>query len=95
MSAHAYPTAKLRLGRIVSTPGALEQLTQEDILHGIQRHQAGDWGELDKEDRQANDVAMVNGTRILSVYRAANGTKFWIITEADRSVTTVLLPEDY
>ncbi len=95
MSANAYPIAKFRLGRIVSTPNALAQLTQEDILHGIQRHQAGDWGELDDEDCQANDQALVNGTRILSVYHAANGTKFWIITEADRSSSCVLLPEDY
>jgi len=95
MSEHAFPIAKFRLGHIVSTPNALAQLTQEDILRGIQRHQAGDWGELDPEDSQANDRALVEGTRILSVYRAANDTKFWIITEADRSVSTVLLSEDY
>ena len=95
MSEHGFPIAKFRLGHIVSTPNALALLTQEDIFRGIQRHQAGDWGELDPEDRQANDRALVEGTRLLSVYRAANDTKFWIITEADRSVTTVLLPEDY
>ncbi|MDR3560785.1 MAG: hypothetical protein P4N59_05000 [Negativicutes bacterium] len=95
MSAYSHPTAKFRLGRIVSTPGALARLTQEDILLGIQRHQAGDWGDLDNEDRQANDQALVNGTRILSVFHAVNGTTFWLITEADRAVTTVLLPEDY
>ena len=95
MSSHAYPTAKFRLGHIVSTPSALAQLTQDDILHGIQRHQSGDWGDLDDEDRQANDQALVNGTRILSVYRAANGTKFWLITEHDRRTTTILLPDDY
>ncbi len=95
MNANSYPTAKFRLGRIVSTPGALARLTQEDILHGIQRHQSGNWGELDDEDRQANDQALVSGTRILSVYSAANGTKFWIITEADRQTTTILLPDDY
>ena len=87
--------AKFRLGHIVSTPNALSQLTQEDILTGIQRHQAGDWGDLDSEDKTANDRALVNHTRILSAYRAANGTRFWIITEADRSATTLLLPEDY
>lgn len=95
MSARTCPTAKFRLGHIVSTPNALARLTQEDILHGIQRHQAGDWGDLDEEDRQANDQALVNGTRILSVYRAANGTRFWLITESTREVTTILLPEDY
>ena len=87
--------AKFRLGHIVSTPNALSQLTQEDILTGIQRHQAGDWGDLDSEDKAANDLALANRTRILSAYRAANGTRFWIITEADRSATTLLLPEDY
>ena len=61
----------------------------------LQRHVAGDWGEVCAEDKQSNDHALVEGTRILSAYRAADGTKFWIITEADRSVTTVLLPEDY
>ena len=87
--------AKFRLGHIVSTPNALSCLTEEDILSAIQRHQAGDWGDVDKHDRTANDQALVQGMRILSVYHAANGTKFWLITEADRSVTTVLLPEDY
>ena len=70
-------------------------ITQDDILLGIQRHQAGDWGELSDENREANDQALVQGTRILSAYTAITGTRFWIITEADRSATTVLLPEDY
>ena len=95
MSKLAFPTAKFRLGKIVSTPNVLVALSQDDILKGIQRHQAGDWGDLCKEDRKANDVALVEGSRILSAYQSGNGTKFWIITEADRSVTTVLLPEDY
>jgi hypothetical protein len=95
MSTRTIPIAVFRLGRIVSTPNALASLTQEDILLGIKRHQAGDWGNLCDEDWQANDRALVQGTRIVSAYNAANGTRFWIITEADRSVTTVLLPEDY
>ena len=95
MSAHAYPTAKFRMGRIVSTPNALQSLTSDDIHIAIARHQAGDWGDLDAEDCQANDQALVNGARILSVYHAANGTTFWIITEADRSSSCILLPEDY
>lgn len=89
------PSARFKLGQIVSTPNALEQLTHEDILRGLQRHQAGDWGDVGAEDRQTNDQALVEGTRLLSAYQAANGTKFWIITEAGRAVTTVLLPEDY
>jgi hypothetical protein len=95
MSAKPIPTAKFRLGRIVATPHALEVITTDDILVGISRHQAGDWGEVDAEGRATNDQALVNRTRILSVYRSVKNAKFWIITEADRSATTVLMPEDY
>jgi hypothetical protein len=86
---------RFALGHIVATPNALQRLTNEDILNGIGRHQAGDWGDVDEDDRQANERALVEGTRLFSVYHAANGIKFWIITEADRSSTCVLLPEDY
>ena len=95
MSVEAYSIAKFRLGQIVSTPNALSQLTQEEILTGIRRHQSGDWGEVTEQDRQANERALIEGTRLLSVYHAVSGIKFWLITEADRLVTTVLLPEDY
>jgi hypothetical protein len=88
-------TAKVRLGLTLTTPNALSKLSAEDILHGIQRHQSGDWGDVGDEDRKANDEALQNGTRLLSVYHTAEGVKFWIITEGDRSATTVLLPEDY
>lgn len=87
--------AKFRLGHIVATPNALSQLTNEDILMGIQRHQAGDWGDVDAHDRVANERALKEGTRLLSVFCSGAGIKFWLITEADRSATTVLLPEDY
>ena len=87
--------AKFKLGHIVATPNALAQLTQEDILMGIQRHQAGDWGEVSQEDCKENELSLKQGFRLLSVYHAANHTKFWILTDADRSATTVLLPEDY
>jgi hypothetical protein len=95
MSAKAMPVAKFRLGKIVSTPNALDRLTQDDILIGIGRHQAGDWGDVDTHDRTANERALIEGTRLWSVYHSAAGIKFWLITEADRSHTTVLLPEDY
>ena len=88
-------TAKFPSGEILATPNALAQLSQADILPAIGRHLRGDWGDVDSEDRQANERALLDGTRLFSVYHAENGTKFWIITEADRSVTTVLLPEDY
>jgi hypothetical protein len=92
MNTTAWPIAKFRLGKIVSTPNALNQLTQDDILLAIQRHQAGDWGD---GDNGTNERALIEGLRLWSVYRAANGTKFCLTTEADRSVTTVLMPEDY
>ena len=95
MSATALPFARFRLGHIVATPNALSRLTQEDIFRGIQRHQAGDWGDVDEHDRQENELSLKQGFRLLSVYHAADGTKFWVITEADRSATTFLLPADY
>ena len=95
MNATNVPIALFRLGRIVATPNALSQLTQLEILRALQRHQAGDWGDVDVEDRQANDRALQEGTRLFSVYHSATGIKFWVITEADRSATTFLLPEDY
>jgi hypothetical protein len=83
------------LGQTVATPAALGALTQADIVAALRRHAAGDWGEVDAHDRAANDDALREGERLLSVYRSVNGTTFWVITEADRSVTTVLLPDDY
>ncbi len=83
------------LGQVVSTPNALKQLTHDDILTGLKRHATGDWGDVDQHDRQANEQALQDGDRLFSVYHAADSTKFWVITEADRSSTCVLLPEDY
>lgn len=95
MNVTAIPTAKFRLGKIVTSANAKSQLSQEEILKGIQRHQAGDWGDLYEHERAANDLAIVQSTRIWSVYHTEKGMKFWIITEANRSATTVLFPEDY
>jgi len=64
------------------------------VLAALGRHVRGDWGDVDAEDRAANDRALREGTRVLSSYRAG-GVKFWVITEADRSATTVLLPSEY
>ena len=83
------------LGMIVATPNALANVSSEEIQRALQRHVIGDWGELDAEDKKANDLALESGERLLSAYKSATGTKFWIITESDRSVTTILLPEDY
>ena len=95
MSTQPAPLAVVRLGRIVATPNALSQIDNQDILAALQRHQAGDWGDVCNEDRQANDRAVQEGTRLFSVYHSGKKIKFWVITEADRSVTTVLMPEDY
>ncbi len=92
---HAVPLARFRLGRITVTPNALQTLSECDILTAIARHQAGDWGQVEGRDWEANDRAVSQRGRVLSTYSNKNGTKFWVITEADRSVTTILLPEDY
>ena len=88
---------KFNLGRIVSTPGALAALTRsgDNPACFIRRHVQGDWGELCAEDVQGNEFSAQNGLRLLSAYRLSDGTKIWISTEADRSVTTILLPEEY
>lgn len=84
-----------QLGQLFATPNALSQINNPDILAAIARHSRGDWGDVCKEDWAANDQALLKGRRLLSAYHSPAKVKFWIITEADRSVTTVLLPEDY
>jgi hypothetical protein len=88
-------TVKLPLGRIVATPAVLERVPNEVLLAALSRHASGDWGDVGVDDWIANDEALQHDDRILSAYRTELGTRFWIITEADRSVTTVLLPEEY
>jgi hypothetical protein len=85
------------LGRIAATPGVLQALAEAEHtpLEFIARHAAGDWGELDEHDRQENELSLVHGFRLLSAYTLSNGTRIWIITEADRRVTTLLLPSEY
>jgi hypothetical protein len=88
-------TSKFELGRVLITPGAMEVVAHEAVVTALARHASGDWGELSDDDRRENDLSLAEGLRLLSVYRTAGGTKFWIISEADRSATTVLLPEEY
>ena len=85
---------KFPLGQIVITSNAASVLTHEEINDGLRRHTSGDWGMVCSEDAALNDEALVNGDRLLSAYGQGK-RKFWIITEADGSVTTILLPEDY
>ncbi len=96
--------AKFALGRIVATPGAVKVLetANQDPMEFIMRHEAGDWSEIPyPEDREMNDEAIAHDgdpkrmDRVLSVYKTLKGEELWIITEADRSVTTILLPKEY
>lgn len=88
---------KFELGQVVITPGAQEAVlsTNTIIVRYLQRYAGGDWGTVCDEDKQANDYAVANEERILGAYDLVDGTKIWIITEWDRSVTTILLPEEY
>ena len=87
----------LEPGRLLATPGALEALEEagETALPYLSRHCAGDWGEVAKEDWQENELSLREGFRILSAYTISTGVTLWVITEADRSATTILLPSEY
>lgn len=97
-SSNQRPNAKplFSLGQVVATPGALALLeeTNTDGFVLMHRHQNGDWGCVPPEDAEANEYALVTGCRILSSYLLGTD-KLWIITEADRSSTTLLLPSEY
>jgi hypothetical protein len=88
--------APLPLGKVVATSGALKAITEvgEDPFDYLTRHASGDWGDLCAFDHRQNEVALRTGERIFSSYDTPAG-KVWVITEADRSVTTILLPEEY
>lgn len=87
---------KFNFGQLVATPNALESVEAIEIQKALRRHSQGDWGDVSEQDKKSNDNALANGQeRLFSSYKDSKGEKFWIITEADRSSTTVLLPEDY
>jgi len=83
------------LGRIVMTKGVHLTIAAEESLDALLMHAQGNWGDVCDEDRHSNEDAIVRGFRLFSVYHSSDNLKFWIITEADRSYTTVLLPEEY
>ena len=89
--------AAFELGQIVATPGALAALKKSGQQPGefLTRHVNRDWGDLDEDDRKENEYSLEHGFRLLSAYKTNAGDRVWIITEADRSVTTLLLPEEY
>jgi hypothetical protein len=88
---------KFQLGKLVATRGADEALKANKQLptEFIVRHVSGDWGDLEPEDKVENELSLLKGFRILSAYHLKDGTKIYVITEADRSMTTVLLPSEY
>jgi hypothetical protein len=81
------------LGQVLITPGIRDRVDQIAMLQALSRHSRGDWGDLDEHDWKANDAALEHGFRLLSAYRDGE-VRFWIITEHDRSTTTILLPEE-
>ena len=85
------------LGQVVATPGALTALEDagQNPVEFLHRHVTGDWGNLDEHDRNENELALREGFRLLSAYQTNKGVRIWVITEWDRSVTTILLPEEY
>lgn len=89
------PQPKFPLGSICATPPALGQVQSDEIVDALYRHASGDWGDIQAVDAQSNEEALQTGGRLFSVYHSRRGNCFWIITEADRSATIVLLPEDY
>lgn len=86
---------RFKLGQLLATPGALEAFSGSSFWPYIKRHCQGDWGEICEEDKAENELSLKHGFRLLSAYTIPNGCKIWIITEADRSATTILLPEEY
>lgn len=102
MSLNAAPRQKFHPGQVVATPGAWEALAASGQCPAefLDRHLRGDWGDLDDEDRELNDLALLDGSRLLSDYTTARGGRIWVITEAvgddgERSHSTILLPSEY
>lgn len=96
MTTHVIP-ARFHLGHICATPGVIDATDADTALAALllSRHARGDWGDICEEDSALNNEALETGGRIMSVYKLFNGPTIWIITESDRSVTTLLLPDEY
>jgi hypothetical protein len=88
---------KFSLGHLVATPGVLQALAAagQSPMEFVRRHHSGDWGEVTEADREENEYSLTRGFRLLSAYTLRSGERIWIITEADRSATTLLLPSEY
>ena len=83
------------LGQICATAGAIEAISFIEVMSALQRHTKCDWGDIEPEDWAENELSLKEGFRLFSAYRSSQGVKFWIITEADRTATTILLPNEY
>ena len=90
-------TTRFALGRILATPGAINAMKEagESPLRLLKRHGPGDWGDLHPDDQRANELAIRRGMRVLSAYVLSTEARVWVITSADRSATTLLLPDEY
>lgn len=97
MSDRGTKKPRFALGQVVATPGALDALKEakQQPAEFLGRHVSGDWGEVPPEDAAENELSVKQGFRILSAYTLKTGVKIWVITEADRSATTLLLPSEY
>lgn len=89
------PVRPIPLGQTVITRGVQSSVPPAELLRALSRHASGDWGEIHPDDWAENELAVKQGFRILSAYTSQSAVKFWVITEADRSSTTILLPEEY
>ena len=90
-----FNSQKFSPGCVAITANAAQNLSDDEVTTALRRHLRGDWGELDPYDRQENERALREGGRLLSVYHNSKGLRFYVLTEPDRSATTLLMPEDY
>jgi len=95
MSTKSARMVRFDMGSLYMTPHARDVLSETEIFEALMRHSSGDWGDVEKDDWEQNEFSLHERLRLYSVYHTANGVKLLIITEADRSSTTVLMPEDY
>ncbi len=92
--------ASFKMGELYLTIGVNNRISEEVrfemfVIRSLKRHATGDWGDLRQEDKKENELSLEKGFRLLSSYKYKNGTKIWVTTEADRSATTILFPEEY
>ncbi|MFC1930687.1 hypothetical protein ACFLXJ_00535 [Chloroflexota bacterium] len=93
-------TVAINMGRLLMTRGVNDLVAEDEafakfVMSSLTRHQRGDWGNLTDEDKQENELSLKEGYRLLSAYESEGLPKIWIITEADRSTTTILFPDEY